>query len=108
MTRNGGSLGELSSGTFNSEIYHKKGNNYIYLLPGKVGKIIMTAFRKFGRRPTVSGPIPNRTNFFTGSQALPDTKKNAVALSGTGGERILPLSLLAGFSKVRDEPAIFD
>ncbi len=67
-------LRRRQGGTFNGKLHHKKGNHFIYLLLGKVGKIIMTAFRKFGRRLTVPGLNPNRTNFFTVSQASPRCK----------------------------------
>ncbi len=63
-TRNGGSLGELSSGTFNSKLHQKKDYNSIHLLPGKVGKMSMLRIRKFGRRSTVPGLRLNRTQFF--------------------------------------------
>ncbi len=63
LTRDGGFLGELTSGTFNGKLHRKKGNNPIYLLPVKAGKMSTTAFRKFGKKLTVPGSHPNRTNF---------------------------------------------
>ena len=70
LTRKGGLLENFRAIPLAVSSPIKKGYNSIHLLPGKVGKMRMTAFRNFGERPTVPGPNPNRTNFFTPSEGL--------------------------------------